>query len=99
MKMSVRVLMDDRPELAIDIVHDRFELDELACGPVPLGLTPYEVMAYEQRRERRQRFVDMVASQIAHALTTELVREPDEQDRINEVIQEAHQQPTKRGSR
>lgn len=84
MKMTVIVQVNDRPELAIDMRMDRFELDELARGPVPLGLTPYDVMAFEQRRERRKRFVDMIAAEVALALTEKLVREPDFMERHNE---------------
>lgn len=71
--MIIEIIMeiDGHKKLAVSRKINDFDLDEIARGPVP-RFDPWDAMSHMQRMERRKRFVDMIAGDFAHALTSKL---------------------------
>lgn len=60
-------------DLALDKIISRINLDEIV--PMQGPANPFDYNLYQQNAERRKRFIDMVASEFAHALTQALYSE------------------------
>lgn len=60
-------------ELALNKIVAQIALDEIAPSLKP-PLDPFDLHRMDQTRERRLRFVDMIAAEFAHALTEALYK-------------------------
>ena len=61
-------------DLALNKIVARVELDDMAPARGPVD--PFNYNFVQQAAERRQRFIDMISAEFAHALTEALYADP-----------------------